>query len=114
MHASIRAGEPVVVEENDTLADSLLGGIGVDNHYTFELVQRYVDDIILLSESEFSHGMTFMLQEHQMAIEGAAASGIAAILNQKIPLGDNVAVIVSGSRVDTSSLFAMIDADKQL
>lgn len=113
MHASIRAGEPVVIEEKDTLADSLLGGIGMDNCYTFDLVQRYVDDIMLLNEEEFAHGMAFMFQKHRMAIEGAAASGIGAILHGKVPLGNHVVVVVSGSSVDTSVLSVIADAHKQ-
>lgn len=112
MHASIHAGEPVTVQENDSLADSLLGGIGAHNRYTFALVQRYVDDIILLSEEEFSSGMAFMFQQHRMAVEGAAASGVGAILNRKIPLGKNAVVIISGSSVDTSVISAIADKDK--
>lgn len=106
MYASIRAGKPVIVEEENTLADSLLGGISINNQYTFNMVQRYVDDIILLNEDEFAQGMAFMLDKHRMAIEGAAASGIGAILNQRIQLGSHVVVIVSGGSVDTSVILA--------
>ncbi|ASK62699.1 hydroxyectoine utilization dehydratase EutB [Virgibacillus phasianinus] len=102
MYESIQAGRPIQVEEHDTLADSLLGGIGLNNRYTFDMVQQYVNEISLIDEDEIAKGMAFMLDKHRMAIEGAAASGIGAILNKKVQLGSSVAVIISGSSVDTS------------
>ncbi|GAA0590522.1 hydroxyectoine utilization dehydratase EutB [Virgibacillus siamensis] len=102
MYASLQAGKPVEIEENNTLADSLLGGIGLHNQYTFQMVQKYVDELLLMNEQEFADGMTFMLDQHKMIIEGAAASGIGALLHQKVKPGSQVAVIVTGSSVDTT------------
>ncbi|MBY7142946.1 threonine/serine dehydratase [Virgibacillus sp. NKC19-3] len=102
MYESIKQGKPVAVEEQDTLADSLLGGIGDHNQYTFKMIQQYVDEIMLLDEEEIADGMYFMLKNHQMIIEGAAASGIGAILHEKANLGTCVAIIISGCSVDTS------------
>jgi threonine dehydratase len=45
MYESIKAGKPTVVDELDTLADNLVGGIGLDNRYTFNMVQTYVDGL---------------------------------------------------------------------
>ncbi|WP_106496533.1 pyridoxal-phosphate dependent enzyme [Lentibacillus sp. Marseille-P4043] len=104
MYESIQAGKPITIKEKDTLADSLLGGIGTYNQYTFDMVQQYVDDIVLLEEDEIAEGMAVMLDKHHMAIEGAAASGIGAILNNKVPLGSHVVVVISGCSVDTSVL----------
>lgn len=102
MYESIQAGKPIIVEEQNTLADSLLGGIGLNNSYTFDMVQQYVDEIILLNEDEIAEGMGFMLDNHRMIIEGAAASGIGAILNNRIQLGSEVVVVISGCSVETS------------
>lgn len=109
MYESIQAGKPIIIEEQDTLADSLLGGIGLDNNYTFEMAQRYVDDIVLLNENEIAEGMAFMLDKHRMAIEGAAASGIGAILNNRIIPGSHTVVIVSGGSVDTSVILGVAE-----
>src|SRR5262249_48135070 len=43
MHESIAAGKPVAIEEVPTLAESLGGGIGLDNHWTFDLCRRLLD-----------------------------------------------------------------------
>ncbi|PAV30855.1 hydroxyectoine utilization dehydratase EutB [Virgibacillus profundi] len=104
MYESIQSGKPVIVEEKDTLADSLLGGIGMNNQYTFDMVQQYVDEVTLLEEEDIAKGMAFMLDKHRMVIEGAAASGIGAILNGKVQLGSHVVVVISGCSVDTSVL----------
>lgn len=106
MYESIQAQKIVTVEEQDTLADSLLGGIGMNNQYTFQLVQRYVDDIILLKENEFAAGMLFMLDHHRMIIEGAAAGGISALLSEKFSeLGENIVIIISGASVDPQTVY---------
>ncbi|WP_087974269.1 pyridoxal-phosphate dependent enzyme [Oceanobacillus rekensis] len=102
MYESIREGKPVKIEEKDTLADSLLGGIGLNNRYTFEMVQNFADHIALVNEVEIARGMSFMLDKHHMVIEGAAAAGIGAILNKKIQLGSHVVAVISGSSVNTS------------
>ena len=102
MYESIQAGKPVITAERDTLADSLLGGIGQNNQYTFQMVQQYVDDIILVDEEAIGAGMVFTLDKHRMIIEGAAASGIGAILTNKAQPASNVVIVVSGASVDPS------------
>jgi threonine dehydratase len=109
MYESLKAGKPVKLEEKDTLADSLLGGIGLDNQYTFRMVGQYTDDIVLISEEEIAHSMAFMMDKHRMIIEGAAATGVAAILGNKIAHQEGaVAVIISGHNVDLSVLLPLI------
>ncbi|RVA28674.1 hydroxyectoine utilization dehydratase EutB, partial [Mesorhizobium sp. M7A.F.Ca.US.001.01.1.1] len=52
MKASLDAGRPVLVEELPTLADSLGGGIGLDNRLTFAMCRDLLDGIVLLSEDD--------------------------------------------------------------
>ncbi|MFB5189183.1 hydroxyectoine utilization dehydratase EutB [Alicyclobacillus fastidiosus] len=109
MYESIRLGEPTLVEETETLADSLRGGIGLDNRYTFPMVQSLVDEIVLVPEAEIRHGMQFMLKEHGMVVEGAAATGIGAILNKQIRnFGKHAVVIISGKNVDEGVLQRLV------
>jgi len=101
MYQSLRAGKPVVLEEEETIADGLVGGIGLDNRYTFRMVQEYVDDTILVSEEEIAEAMAFALEKHHLVVEGAGAVGIAALLHRKVKeVGRKVVVVVSGSNVD--------------
>ncbi len=98
---SLQAGRPVDVEERDTVADSLLGGIGMDNRYTLQMVDRYFDEHIVVEESEIELGMSYMLSEHSLVVEGAGTAAIGALLQHEITnLGNKVGVIASGSAVD--------------
>jgi len=100
MYHSLRAGKPIEMEE-ETIADGLVGGIGLDNRYTFCMVQEYVDDTILVSEEEIAGAMIFALERHHLVVEGAGAVGIAALLYGRVKdIGRNVVVVVSGSNVD--------------
>ena len=105
MHASLAAGRPVLVDEIETLADSLGGGIGLDNQHTFALTQTLADDVVLLNEASITRGVVFAYREERLVIEGAAAVGIAAILDGRIDIPGDVrrgpiVLVVSGSNID--------------
>ena len=101
MYRSIRAGRPVAVTEEPTLADSLGGGIGLANRHTFELVRRLVDEYVLVSEAEIAAGMAHLYRHERVITEGGAAVGAAALLAGHITgLDGNVACLISGNNVD--------------
>jgi len=101
MYHNLKAGHPIEIEEKDSIADALLGGIGLDNQYTFRMVQEYVDDVILLSEDEIAEGMAFALNRERLIMEGAGAMGIAALLARKLKaIRGKVVSIVSGGNID--------------
>jgi threonine dehydratase len=104
------------MEQEETLADALLGGIGLENRYSFRMVQKYVDDFLLVSDSEIAEAMVFALERHHLVLEGSGAVGIAALLSGRLEdAGDNVAVVLSGSNVDVPLLLqlAQEDADRR-
>ncbi len=100
MHAAIAAGKPVAVREEETLADSLGGGIGLSNHVTFTLCRDLLDDIVLLTEDEIAEGIRHAARQEDMTVEGAGAVGIAAILANKIAVSGPAALIISGGNID--------------
>jgi len=59
MLKSLEAGHPVELEESDTLADSLLGGIGKHNRYTLPLVRDFVDEHVLVTEDDLKKAVYF-------------------------------------------------------
>lgn len=110
MKASLDAGLPVQVEERASLADSLGGGIGLDNAVTFRMCRALLDDVILLSEAEIAAGMRHAYAEEREVIEGAAAVGIAALLSGRLgSLEGPVAIILSGRNVDMGLHKRVID-----
>ncbi|NBB84567.1 MAG: hydroxyectoine utilization dehydratase EutB, partial [Alphaproteobacteria bacterium] len=101
MIESLRAGRPVAVEEVESLADSLGGGIGLDNRVTFPLVQSLVDDVVTVTEDEIARGMAHLYWHDRQVAEGAGAVAHAALLAGKAgPLGARVCAFVCGSNVD--------------
>ena len=100
MHASLAAGHPVEVEELPTLADSLGGGIGLDNRYTFAMTRETCDHLHLLSEASIANAIRHAYREERLVLEGAAAVGIAALLEGLIEPRGPVVVVVSGRNVD--------------
>jgi len=101
MYHSLQAGSPIRMEQEESLADALVGGIGLENRYSFRMVQELVDDFVLVSEEEIAEAMAFALERHHLVVEGAGAVGIAALLHEKVKdLAQHVAVVVSGGNVD--------------
>ncbi|MBW9060603.1 hydroxyectoine utilization dehydratase EutB [Agrobacterium pusense] len=109
MHASVKAGRPVSVQEEETLADSLGGGIGLANRVTFALCQALLDDIALVSEDEIAAGIRHAAHEEGLRVEGAGAVGFAAILSGKVNISGPTAIIVSGENIDPALHKTIID-----
>ncbi|MCW5692923.1 MAG: hydroxyectoine utilization dehydratase EutB [Pseudolabrys sp.] len=100
MYESIKAGRPVAVEEVESLADSLGGGIGLDNRVTFELCRDLLTDTVLLSEDEIATGIRHAFTVEDEVVEGAGAVGIGALLAGKIRSKGPTALILSGRNID--------------
>ncbi len=101
MDVSIRAGRPVEVEEVPSLADSLGGGIGLDNRLSFPLCRDLLDDVVLVTEAEIYRALQTLFYEDRMVAEGACVVGIAALQAGKLPaLKGPVATIITGRNVD--------------
>jgi len=100
MSESLRAGRPVLVEEVETLADSLGGGISLENRYTFAMCRDLIDDVVLLSEEEIAEGIRHAFVTEGETVEGAGAVGIAALLAGKVDVKGPTVVVVSGRNID--------------
>ncbi|MES0065938.1 hydroxyectoine utilization dehydratase EutB [Mesorhizobium sp. M0074] len=100
MKASLDAGHPVLVEELPTLADSLGGGIGLDNRLTFSMCRDLLDDVILLSEGEIATGIRHAYEQEREIVEGAGAVGIAAVLAGKVRASGPTVLVLSGRNID--------------
>lgn len=100
MAASLAAGRPVEVEEQKTLADSLGGGIGLDNKLTFSMCRDLLDGTILLTEDQIAEGIRHAAIMEGQIVEGAAAVGIAALLARKVKADGPTALILSGGNID--------------
>ncbi|MEQ8291811.1 MAG: hydroxyectoine utilization dehydratase EutB [Roseovarius sp.] len=100
MYESIKAGRPVEVEEVASLADSLGGGIGMENKLSFPMCRDLLDDVVLVSEEEIYHAMQVLYYEDRIVAEGACVVGLAAVLTGKVTLNGPTATIVTGRNLD--------------
>ena len=110
MYESQKAGKPIFVKEEESLADALTGGIGLDNKYTFQLTKQLVDEIVLVSEKEIADGIHHAYWRESQIVEGAGAVAIASLLNKKFkPNGPSVA-LMCGRNINMDKHFTLISA----
>ncbi|WP_018388445.1 hydroxyectoine utilization dehydratase EutB [Ancylobacter sp. FA202] len=103
MAASLNAGRPVDVTEEATLADSLGGGIGLANRYTFPLCRALLDEVVLVTEEDIAAGIRHAATAEGETVEGAGAVGIAALLAGKVRPHGPTGLILSGGNIDPAA-----------
>jgi threonine dehydratase len=98
MHRSLLAGNIVTLERVSTIADGLAAsGPG---KVTFELAQRYVDEVILVEEAEMLRSIRLLFEWEHLLAEPAGAAGLAALLYHYRPApNEKVVVILSGGNI---------------
>jgi threonine dehydratase len=73
---------------------------------TAPLLERYVDEVITVSDDEVAEAMVLLLERSKLVVEGAGAVGVAAIMHGRVePPGDgHVCAVLSGGNVDATLL----------
>ncbi len=108
MYESQKAGKPIFVKEEESLADALTGGIGLDNKHTFELTKELVDDFVLVSEKEIAEGIHHAYWHESQIVEGAGAVAIASLLNNKFSLKGPCLALLCGRNINIEKHFSLI------
>src|SRR4029077_20174834 len=99
---SFRSGRRLVTEKKFTIADGLRTNIG---ERTFPIIQRYVDDVVTVSEDAIVSAMRTIWETMKIIIEPSAAVPYSAIADNKIDLaGKRVGIILTGGNVDLDAL----------
>jgi threonine dehydratase len=111
MLESLRAGAPVPVDEKDTIADSLLGGIGLENRYTLALVDRFVDAHRVIAEPAIEDAMYYLFEKHRLVVEGAGAVGVGALLDGSVDVeGMRVVALLTGSTIESGAYLRVLQS----
>jgi threonine dehydratase len=111
MLESVRAGHPVELPEQETLASALAGGIGLDNRYSFDLVRNRVDEHVTVSEEQIADAMRYAVERLRMVVEGGGAVALAAVLaGAWAPPNEDGAVVLvlSGGNVGAETLVKIL------
>ncbi len=99
---SFCAGRRIVTEKKFTIADGLRTNVG---EQTFPIIQRYVDDIVTVSEEAIVSAMRTIWETMKIIIEPSAAVSYGAIVENKIDIeGKRVGIILTGGNVDLDAL----------
>lgn len=113
MYESLRAGHPIEVPEVESLADSLQGGITMDNDHSFAMVRELVDELLLVTEEEIALGMAEAVIAERIILEGAGATPIAALVSRERGLfGKRIALVASGAMVSSELLIQVVQANQ--
>ena len=86
---------------------SFAGGIATTTPVpeAFAIMQRYVDDMLLVSETELRAAVALLVTQHAMIVEGAGAATVAALLRYREQfVGRTVVLVLSGRNLDVSEL----------
>jgi threonine dehydratase len=105
---SLDEGHAVRLEKVSTIADGLAAPMMGELPY--EIVRRYVDDVVLLEDDVIADAMGELLLNTKVLAEPAGATATAAVLQRAIPLrdGERVVVMVSGGNIDLRKLSSIL------
>ena len=100
---SLAAGKRVEIPPPETIADGLRSpSPGV---LTFPIIQRNVERVVLVTDSEILDAMKFLLMRMKILVEPSGAVTAAAALSGKLPQGlGRAGLILSGGNVDLDVL----------
>lgn len=103
MRLALDSGSPVPLIPR-SVADGLNAPFA--GSWTLAMVQRHVDDVVLVDEASILSAMRFVLERTKQVVEPAGAAGVAALLTGAIPVhaGERVCVVLSGGNVDMGRL----------
>ncbi|TYP51576.1 threonine ammonia-lyase [Thermosediminibacter litoriperuensis] len=108
MAVSISKKTITTVEGVPTIADGI--AVKTPGDLTFEMVQKYVDDIVTVDEDEIANAILLLLERAKVVSEGAGAVAVAAILNRMNGIKNKrVVAVVSGGNIDVNILARVID-----
>lgn len=90
-----------------TLADGI--AVKTPGENTYEIINKYVDDIVTVSEDEISAAILTLMEKQKLVAEGAGATPVAAALFNKLPIeGKKTVCLVSGGNIDVNILSRVI------
>lgn len=108
-YRSFKTGTPQTIDRVDTIADSL--GSPTAMPYSFAMAQKYVDEIVRVSDDELRSSMRIMNAAMKLMPEPACAASLAGALG---PLrarceGKNVGLLACGSNISPERFVSLIN-----
>jgi threonine dehydratase len=101
---SLAARRPMGARSANTICDGI--AVKRPGDFTLPLVERYVDDVVTVSDDEVAEAMVLLLERSKLVVEGAGAVAVAALMQGRVaaPADGEVCAVLSGGNVDASLL----------
>lgn len=107
MATSLQEGNIQHLSSVSTIADGI--AVKEPGVNTFEMCNKYVDEVVTVSDDEIAAAILALLEQHKIVSEGAGAVATAAIMFNKLPLkGKKTVCLVSGGNIDVTTLSRVI------
>ncbi|RHJ92600.1 threonine ammonia-lyase [Parabacteroides bouchesdurhonensis] len=104
---SIKHGKIQRLESVRTIADGI--AVKEPGLHTFDHCQKYVDEIVSVTDDEISTAILALIEQQKLIAEGAGAVAVAAAMFNKVPIKEkNVICLVSGGNIDVTILSRVI------
>lgn len=107
--AALKAGEPVLIEMQPTLADGLsVPKVGAN---AFALARNLVDRTVRVGEADIARAVLRLMELEKAVVEGAGAAPLAACLAGLVPEleGKTVVLPLCGGNIDLNTLDRVIE-----
>ena len=113
MEKSFKEHKICKLDSVHTIADGI--AVKEPGDLTFDIISKYVDDIVTVTDDEISAAILALIEQHKMVAEGAGAVSVAATMFGKIPTeGKKVCCLVSGGNIDVTILSRVIKRGLQM
>lgn len=91
-----------------TIADGI--AVKAPGDITVELINRYVDDVVTVSDMEISDAILMLMERCKQIVEPSGATPVAAVLNGKVDVkGKKAVCLLSGGNIDVSFIQCIIE-----
>jgi threonine dehydratase len=108
MRTALEKGKIETIPYAATIADGI--AVRQVGELTLPLVQKYVDEIVTVSEEEIARAILLLLEVEKTVVEGAGATTLAALVNRKVELtGKRVVLLLSGGNIDMNVIARVIE-----
>ena len=110
MKNSIDHGKILTCNGKATLADGI--AVKTPGDLTYDICSRYLDDIVIVDETEIAGAILWLLERCKAVSEGAGAVPVAALMNGKISglHGKKVAALISGGNIVVNNMTRIINS----
>lgn len=105
---SFRKGELLASKNVRTIADGI--AVKQPGALTFSLIEKYVDDVVTVSDAEIASTLLLLLEREKQVVEPSGAASLAAAINGKVDVkGKRIICLLSGGNIDVSFIYKIVE-----